>query len=44
MENRKGKEYHYIFGSLIIEGEFLKGKRWNGKGLQYDMIIMVFYY
>ena len=32
----KGKEYHKIFGKVIFEGEYLKGKRWNGKGNVYD--------
>ena len=31
--NGKGKEYN-IDGILIFEGEYLNGKRWNGKG--YD--------
>ena len=29
--NGKGKEYNHK-GELIFEGEFLNGKRWNGKG------------
>ena len=32
-KNGKGKEY-YIDDKLKFEGEYLKGKRWNGKG--YD--------
>ena len=28
---KKGKEYNYN-GKLIYEGEYLNGKRWNGKG------------
>jgi len=29
MKNGKGKEYNK--GQLIFEGEYLKGKKWNGK-------------
>ena len=29
--NGKGKEYNYD-GKIIFEGEYLDGKRWNGKG------------
>ena len=25
-----------IYGKLIFEGEYLKGKKWNGKGKEYD--------
>jgi antitoxin component YwqK of YwqJK toxin-antitoxin module len=31
--NGKGKEY-FIDSNIIFEGEYLNGKRWNGKG--YD--------
>ena len=30
-KNGKGKEYYYG-GKLKFEGEYLNGKRWNGKG------------
>ena len=29
-KNGKGKEYYYG-GQLLFEGEYLNGKRWNGK-------------
>ena len=32
--NGKGKEYYYN-GNLIFEGEYLNGRKWNGKG--YDI-------
>jgi len=25
-----------MFGKLVFEGEYLNGKRWNGKGKEYD--------
>ena len=31
---KKGKEFNYD-GELIFEGEYLNGKRWNGKGKEY---------
>ena len=34
--NGKGKEYNF-FAQLIFEGEYLKGKKWNGKVLNYDV-------
>ena len=37
-KNGKGKEY-YLNGQLIFEGEYLNGKRWNGK--KKNMIIIV---
>ena len=32
--NGKGKEY--VDDKVVFEGEFLKGKRWNGKAKGYD--------
>ena len=32
----KGKEYNAYNDELLFEGEFLNGKRWNGKGKEYD--------
>ena len=32
--NGKVKQYDYK-GRLIFEGEYLNGKRWNGKGKEY---------
>ena len=34
----KGKEYKIINGEskLIFEGGYLKGKKWNGKGIIFD--------
>ena len=34
LENGKGKEY-YENGRIQFEGEYLKGRRWNGKGFDY---------
>ncbi len=34
--NGKGKEYHFLNGNLIFEGEYLKGHRWNGKFKQFN--------
>ena len=36
--NGKGKEYYN--GKLKFEGEYLNGKRWNGKGKEYDCLIL----
>ena len=33
--NGKGKEYDKLNDKLIFEGEYLNGKRWNGKGKEY---------
>ena len=33
-KNRKGIEYDNDI--IIFEGEYLNGKRWNGKGKEYD--------
>ena len=33
--NGKGKEYKNC--KLIFEGEYLDGKRWNGKGKEYHL-------
>ena len=33
-ENRKGKEYLAFNNQLVIDGEYLNGKR-NGKGKEY---------
>ena len=40
--NENTKEYNWM-GILVYEGEYLNGKR-NGKGKEYDMMIMVNYY
>ena len=32
-----GKEYN-MNGEISFEGEFLQGKRWNGKGKIYDIL------
>ena len=32
--NGKGKEYGFD-GKIKFEGEYLKGKRWSGKGKEY---------
>ena len=34
--NGIGKEYNGNNGKLILEGEYLNGKRWNGKIKEYD--------
>ena len=34
-EHEKCKEY-YFNGKLRFEGEYLKGKKWNGKGYNYE--------
>ena len=36
--NGKGKERSLIpiSGTLEFEGEYLNGKKWNGKGKEYD--------
>ena len=34
--NGIGKEYNGNDGKLIFEGEYLNGKRWNGKIKEYD--------
>ena len=34
----KGKEY-YFNGKPKFEGEYLKGKRWNGKGYNINDIV-----
>ena len=36
--NGKGKEYNK-YGELIFEGEYLNGKRWNGKGKEYTYLL-----
>ena len=33
-KNGKGKEYDD--GDLIFDGEYIKGKRWNGRGKEFD--------
>ena len=33
-KNGEGKEYHK--DKIIFEGEYLNGKKWNGKGKEYD--------
>ena len=33
MEKEKGKEYY--IDKIIFEGEYLNGKKWNGKGKEY---------
>jgi hypothetical protein len=39
-KNGTGKEKNFDTldqgGILLFEGEFFKGKRWNGKGKEYD--------
>ena len=35
-KNIKGKEYDY-YGNLEFEGEYLNGKKWNGKGKEKDL-------
>ena len=37
--NGKGKEYN-INGKVIFEGEYLNNKRWNGKGIDQNNIII----
>ena len=37
LKKGKGKEY-YNNGNLVFEGEYLKGKRWNGKGYNINDI------
>ena len=37
--NGKGKEYNE-YGELIFEGEYLNGKKWNGKGLDNNKKIL----
>ena len=37
-KNGEGKEY-FNNGSLKFKGEYLNGKRWNGKGYNKDGII-----
>ena len=34
-KNGKGKEYNKYTGKLIFEGEYLNGKKWNGKCIEY---------
>ena len=34
-EMEKGKEYSDFHGQLVFEGEYLNGKRWNGKGYNF---------
>ena len=35
-KNGKGKEFDGdTYGDLLFEGEFLNGKRWNGKGIEH---------
>ena len=34
--NGKGKEYKYYTGRLLYEGEYLNGKKWNGKEYDYN--------
>ena len=36
LKYEKGKEYHPIFGYITFDGEYELGKRWNGKGKEYD--------
>ena len=36
-KNNIVKEYDYIIGTLVFEGEYLNGKR-NGKGKEYNYI------
>ena len=31
-----------IHQMLFYEGEYLKGKKWNGKGKEYDNNILIF--
>ena len=38
--NGKGKEYD-MFGKLVFDGEYLNGKKWNGKGYYNDQIVYV---
>ena len=35
IKNGKGIEYQINKDNIIYEGEYLKGKRWNGKGKEY---------
>ena len=35
--NGNGKVKEYLNGDLIFEGEYLNGKRWNGKGIEYNL-------
>ena len=39
----KGKKYYAYNDELIFEGEFFKGKRWNGKGKEFDNQGLVVY-
>ena len=40
--NGKGKEYNDFFGNLIFVGDYLNGKKWNGKGKYENEIIYEF--
>ena len=30
--NGQGKEYDFLTDQLLFEGEYVNGKKWNGKG------------
>ena len=34
--NGKGIEYHWDSDEIVYEGEYLDGKRWKGKGKEYN--------
>ena len=36
LRNGKGKEYNFRGDKVIFEGEFLNGKKWNGKATDLD--------
>ena len=40
-DDGKVKEY-WNNGKLLFEGEYLNGKRWNGKGKEYSCIRLIF--
>ena len=41
---KKEKIKKYIYdGQLIFEGEYSKGIRWNGKGLEYDHLFRIIF-
>ena len=37
-----GKEYNNYNNNLIFEGEYLNGKRWNGKGKEFHKNKLIF--
>ena len=41
LRHGKGKEYDDYDGKLIFEGEYLYGRRWEGKG--YDKFVNIVY-